>query len=87
LPLSSLSILSLCRRSNAAGYISRSAALLRHPQGTGPRTGRGIADPLQDSRAIGTIAYEAGFGDLSYFNRAFRRRYGATPSNIRETDR
>jgi len=23
---------------------------------------------------------EAGFNDLSYFNRAFRRRYGASPS-------
>jgi AraC-like DNA-binding protein len=26
-----------------------------------------------------------GFGDLSYFNRAFRRRYDATPSEIRNT--
>ncbi|RVC16943.1 AraC family transcriptional regulator, partial [Mesorhizobium sp. M7A.F.Ca.AU.002.02.1.1] len=24
-----------------------------------------------------------GFNDLSYFNRAFRRRYGATPSDVR----
>jgi AraC-like DNA-binding protein len=51
------------------------------------RVHRSLRDPLQDARAIGTIAYEAGFGDLSYFNRAFRRRYGATPSDIRETDR
>jgi AraC-like DNA-binding protein len=29
------------------------------------------------------IAYEAGFGDISNFNRAFRRRFGATPSEIR----
>jgi AraC-like DNA-binding protein len=29
------------------------------------------------------IAAEAGFTDLSYFNRMFRRRYGATPSDIR----
>src|SRR5262249_11395751 len=29
------------------------------------------------------IAYECGFGDLSYFNRAFRRRYGDTPSGVR----
>jgi AraC-like DNA-binding protein len=34
-------------------------------------------------RSISAVAYEAGFGDLSYFNRTFRRRYGATPSDIR----
>ena len=33
---------------------------------------------------IGTIAFEVGFSDLSYFNRTFRRRYGATPSDVRE---
>jgi AraC-like DNA-binding protein len=42
---------------------------------------------LQDIRFAGymisTIAFEAGFGDLSYFNLAFRRRYGVTPSDIR----
>jgi AraC-like DNA-binding protein len=34
-------------------------------------------------RKISTIAFEAGFGDLSYFNRSFRRCYGATPSDVR----
>jgi len=34
-------------------------------------------------RTISAIAYEAGFGDLSHFNRAFRRRYGETPSAVR----
>src|SRR5579885_1054649 len=29
-------------------------------------------------------ALEAGFGDLSYFNRMFRRRYGLTPGESRE---
>jgi len=29
------------------------------------------------------IAYACGFGDLSYFNRVFRRRYGDTPSAVR----
>ena len=33
--------------------------------------------------AVSTIAYDAGFGDLSYFNRSFKRRYGATPRDIR----
>jgi AraC-like DNA-binding protein len=42
---------------------------------------------LLDSRflhqPIGDIAYSCGFGDLSHFNHAFRRRYGATPSEVR----
>ena len=28
-------------------------------------------------RSISSVAFEVGFGDLSYFNRAFRRCYGA----------
>lgn len=34
-------------------------------------------------RTIGAVALEAGFNDLSYFNRTFRRRFGATPSEVR----
>jgi AraC-like DNA-binding protein len=34
-------------------------------------------------RKVSDIAYEAGFNDLSYFNRAFRKRFGITPSGIR----
>jgi AraC-like DNA-binding protein len=33
---------------------------------------------------IASLAYDAGFGDLSYFNRTFKRCYGATPSEVRE---
>jgi AraC-like DNA-binding protein len=44
---------------------------------------RMLADPRQDHLTITAIAYAAGFGDLSYFNHVFRRRYGATPSEIR----
>lgn len=33
---------------------------------------------------IAQIAHESGFGDLSYFNRVFRRHFGATPSDLRE---
>ena len=47
------------------------------------RARRLIADPRSADRTIGDIALEAGFGDLSYFNRAFRRRFGDTPSGIR----
>jgi AraC-like DNA-binding protein len=43
-----------------------------------------LKDPRFFSHAISTIAFECGFGDLSYFNRSFRRMYGATPSDIRD---
>ncbi|MHC2332433.1 helix-turn-helix domain-containing protein [Bradyrhizobium sp. USDA 4454] len=43
-----------------------------------------LRSPLHSRRAISTIAFDVGFNDLSYFNRAFRRRYNATPSEIRE---
>jgi AraC-like DNA-binding protein len=36
---------------------------------------------------ITQIAHESGFGDVSYFNRAFRRHFGATPSDIRAAAR
>jgi AraC-like DNA-binding protein len=42
-----------------------------------------LCDRRLAARSITSIAYEAGFGDLSYFNRAFRRHYNATPSDIR----
>jgi AraC-like DNA-binding protein len=44
---------------------------------------RMLADPRQGDRMIGTLAFEVGFGDLSTFNREFRRHYGATPSDVR----
>jgi AraC-like DNA-binding protein len=47
------------------------------------RVHRILSDPRMSARPIGAIAIEAGFGDLSYFNRAFRRRYGAAPSDVR----
>jgi len=49
------------------------------------RAHRLLTNPAYQSRQVGTIAYEVGFGDLSYFNRCFRQRYGATPRDIRET--
>jgi AraC-like DNA-binding protein len=33
---------------------------------------------------IGSVAYAVGFGDLSYFNRSFRGRFGMTPSEWRD---
>jgi AraC-like DNA-binding protein len=44
---------------------------------------RMLGNPRLASRTIGALAFEAGFGDLSHFNRNFRRRFGASPSEIR----
>jgi AraC-like DNA-binding protein len=49
------------------------------------RAHRMLTDRRWADRSIAGIAFEAGFGDLSYFNRAFKRLYGATPSDIRST--
>ena len=46
-----------------------------------------LTDPRASERPIGTVAFDAGFGDLSYFNRVFRRRFGATPSDVRAAAR
>jgi AraC-like DNA-binding protein len=47
------------------------------------RVHRMLSDPRYADLTIGTIAYNVGFGDLSTFNREFRRHFGATPSNVR----
>jgi AraC-like DNA-binding protein len=46
------------------------------------RAYRLLNDPLFERR-VSSVAFEVGFGDLSYFNRTFRRRFGATPSDVR----
>ncbi|WP_374380598.1 helix-turn-helix transcriptional regulator [Dongia sp.] len=43
-----------------------------------------LCDPAQAERNVADLAYAAGFSDLSHFNRAFRRRFGATPREIRK---
>lgn len=47
------------------------------------RAYRMLESPRFGERKIVDIAFRCGFGDVSYFNRAFRARYGATPSDIR----
>ena len=44
---------------------------------------RMLINPRFSNHTVSSVAFEAGFGDLSYFNRAFRRLYGATPSDVR----
>jgi AraC-like DNA-binding protein len=51
------------------------------------RAHRLLTDPRFIDRAISAVAFGVGFGDLSYFNRAFRRHFGATPSEAREAAR
>jgi AraC-like DNA-binding protein len=51
------------------------------------RARRMLADPRCAGDTISAIAFACGFGDLSYFNRVFRRHYGATPTAVRETAR
>jgi AraC-like DNA-binding protein len=47
------------------------------------RAYRLLTDPDLAGRPISSIAFDVGFGDLSYFNRTFRRRYNSTPSETR----
>jgi len=47
------------------------------------RAYRYLTNPQFTGYMISTIAFESGFGDLSYFNHAFRRQYGMTPSDAR----
>jgi AraC-like DNA-binding protein len=51
------------------------------------RAHRLLTDPRRAGQKISTLSLDAGFGDLSYFNRAFRRHYGAAPSELRAAAR
>ena len=55
-------------------YVLRQRLTLAH---------RILTDPSRRSWTISEIAFEAGFGNLSYFNRVFRRAFDATPSDLR----
>jgi len=46
-----------------------------------------LFDSQCSERTITAIAYTAGFSDLSHFNRAFCRRFGMTPSDVRHACR
>jgi AraC-like DNA-binding protein len=49
------------------------------------RAHRILSDPRLADRNISSVAFDVGFGDLSYFNRTFRRRYAGTPTEIRQS--
>jgi AraC-like DNA-binding protein len=51
------------------------------------RVRRMLADRRYAHLNIAQVAHENGFGDVSYFNRSFRRHFGATPSDVREDAR
>lgn len=46
---------------------------------------RMLRSPRNREQRVVDIAFAAGFGDLSYFNRSFRRRFGDTPQSFRRT--
>lgn len=45
---------------------------------------RMLCAPRSRGRPVSSIAYDVGFGDLSYFNRSFRNLYGLAPRDVRE---
>ncbi len=48
---------------------------------------RALVDPAYAGHTITDIALAAGFSDVSNFNRLFRRRFDATPSEVRSRRR
>jgi AraC-like DNA-binding protein len=51
------------------------------------RAHRLLTDPRRHGDKISAVAYDCGFNDVSYFNRAFRRRFAAAPSDVRAQGR
>jgi transcriptional regulator GlxA family with amidase domain len=48
------------------------------------RAYRFLTSPRHAHRKIADIAFAAGFGDVSHFDRMFRCRYGRSPSEVRD---
>ena len=49
------------------------------------RVRRMLRDPRYAHLTIAQLAHACGFNDISYFNRAFRRQFCATPTDVRES--
>ena len=48
---------------------------------------RMLRDTAHAGRPVGTIAFDCGFQHISYFNRVFRARFAASPSDVRAQSR
>jgi AraC-like DNA-binding protein len=46
-----------------------------------------LRDSQHAARSISELAFDCGFGDMSHFNHAFRRKFGASPTEIRSSIR
>ena len=89
--------LSIAAISASRGLSPRSVQLLFEADGTTftdfvlvqrlARAHQMLVSPRCACQSISAIAYEVGFGDLSYFNRVFRRRFGEAPSEVRAAAR
>src|SRR5262249_58962320 len=44
-----------------------------------------LREPRSRWRKISEVCAAAGFSDISYFNRAFRARFGARPTDVRSS--
>ncbi|NKF23509.1 helix-turn-helix domain-containing protein [Solimonas marina] len=85
--------LSIARISAELGVSARWLQKLFAQKGTTParfilearltEAGRRLADSTYREQSITVIAYDLGFGDLTYFGRAFQARYGMTASEFR----
>jgi AraC-like DNA-binding protein len=64
--------------SSFSGYVLERRLLYAH---------RMLGDPCCVGLTISQISLDAGFGDLSGFNRNVRRRFGCTPSELRNAKR
>jgi AraC-like DNA-binding protein len=45
-----------------------------------------LMERRNDRLKVSEVAHACGFSDISYFNQAFRRRFGAPPSHFRGTE-
>lgn len=84
-----LSVGSLARRAGMAPYhflrtFRSVVGMTPHQYILHTRMNRAAVRLRQSNDSISSIAYEAGFNDLSTFNRRFRRLLGANPRRYRE---